>query len=188
MLLQNFTARMPLLTATSAFRLGRRRWSSPQHCSPYLLSPYRCYHCMMISVAGPVCTHRPVLLCFVITAHSILLPVVFTSVLYLIIIILWCDFAPYITLSAVRATVNASRWWFSCSSIVCDIWFLLRIIFVGHFCGLSQMIWEGLDTKHFWCVILPKSRHSCVSWPYKKRTGVKYRGGISQLDESAWPR
>ena len=27
---------MLLLTATSAFRLGRRRWSSPQHCSPDL--------------------------------------------------------------------------------------------------------------------------------------------------------
>jgi len=29
--MQSFTARMPLLTATSAFRLARRRWSSPQH-------------------------------------------------------------------------------------------------------------------------------------------------------------
>jgi len=33
---QSFTARMPfLLTASSAFGLGRRRWSSPQQC--YLL-------------------------------------------------------------------------------------------------------------------------------------------------------
>jgi len=29
--MQSFTARMPLLAATSALRLGRRRWSSPQH-------------------------------------------------------------------------------------------------------------------------------------------------------------
>jgi len=36
LLVQSFSARMPLLTATSAFGLGRRRWSSPQqwylHC------------------------------------------------------------------------------------------------------------------------------------------------------------
>ena len=32
LLVQSFTARMPLLTATSAFGLGRRRWSSPQQC------------------------------------------------------------------------------------------------------------------------------------------------------------
>ena len=32
MLVQSFTARMPLLTATSAFGLGRRCWSSPQPC------------------------------------------------------------------------------------------------------------------------------------------------------------
>ena len=31
--MQSITARMPLLTATSAFGLGRRCWSSPQlHC------------------------------------------------------------------------------------------------------------------------------------------------------------
>jgi len=29
---QSFTARMPLLMATSAFGLGRRHWSSPQQC------------------------------------------------------------------------------------------------------------------------------------------------------------
>ena len=29
---QSFTAHMPLLTATSTFGLGRRRWSSPQQC------------------------------------------------------------------------------------------------------------------------------------------------------------
>ena len=34
--MQSFTARMPLLTATSAFGLGRRRWNSPQQLSPYL--------------------------------------------------------------------------------------------------------------------------------------------------------
>ena len=30
--MQSFTARMPLLTATSAFVLGRRRWSSARQC------------------------------------------------------------------------------------------------------------------------------------------------------------
>ena len=30
--MQSLTARMPLLAATSAFGLGRRRWSSPQQC------------------------------------------------------------------------------------------------------------------------------------------------------------
>ena len=42
--MQSFTACMPLLTATSTFGLGRRRWSSPQQCcvrclrtSPYLM-------------------------------------------------------------------------------------------------------------------------------------------------------
>ena len=50
-MVQSFTARMPLLTATSAFRLGRRRWSSPQvllylYClstnntAPLKLQPY----------------------------------------------------------------------------------------------------------------------------------------------------
>jgi len=28
----SFAARMPMLTANSTFRLGRRRWSSPQQC------------------------------------------------------------------------------------------------------------------------------------------------------------
>ena len=32
LLVQSFTSRMPLLTATIAYRLGRRRWSSPQRC------------------------------------------------------------------------------------------------------------------------------------------------------------
>jgi len=32
LLVQSFTARMPLLTATSTFRLRRRHWSSPQQC------------------------------------------------------------------------------------------------------------------------------------------------------------
>ena len=35
LLVQSFTVHMPLLMATSAFRLGRRRWSSHQQC--YLL-------------------------------------------------------------------------------------------------------------------------------------------------------
>jgi len=32
LLVQSFTARIPLLTTTSASRLGRRHWSSPQQC------------------------------------------------------------------------------------------------------------------------------------------------------------
>jgi len=40
----SFTARMPLLTTTSAVGLGRRRWSCPQqcylHCLCAILSPY----------------------------------------------------------------------------------------------------------------------------------------------------
>jgi len=32
LLVQSFTAHMPLLTATSSFGLERRRWSSPQQC------------------------------------------------------------------------------------------------------------------------------------------------------------
>ena len=41
---QRFTARMPLLVATSAFGLGRRRWSSPQQCLHCLYSLLKaCY-------------------------------------------------------------------------------------------------------------------------------------------------
>jgi len=40
---QSYTAYMPLLMATSAFRLRRRRWSSPQRCLP-APSPY--HHCV----------------------------------------------------------------------------------------------------------------------------------------------
>jgi len=39
LLVQSFTACIPLLTATSAFRLGRRRWNSPPLC--YLHCPWR---------------------------------------------------------------------------------------------------------------------------------------------------
>jgi len=35
--MQSFTARMPLLTATIAFGLGRRHWSSPQRCYVHCL-------------------------------------------------------------------------------------------------------------------------------------------------------
>ena len=42
LLVFSFASRMPLLTATSAFRLGRRRWSSPQQCYLFCLcSLYR---------------------------------------------------------------------------------------------------------------------------------------------------
>ena len=37
--MQSFTARVPLLAATSTFRLARRRWSSPQH-STALSTPF----------------------------------------------------------------------------------------------------------------------------------------------------
>ena len=50
LLVQSFTAHMPLLTAANAFGLGRRRWSSPQQC--YL-------HCLhrgisLLSTAGKI--------------------------------------------------------------------------------------------------------------------------------------
>ena len=38
--MQGFTACMPLLAATSAFGLGRRRWSFPQQCYVYCLRTY----------------------------------------------------------------------------------------------------------------------------------------------------
>ena len=41
LLVQSFTASMPLLTATSTFGLGRRRWSSPQQCYLYCLRTCR---------------------------------------------------------------------------------------------------------------------------------------------------
>jgi len=40
LLVQSFTARMPLLTGTSAFGLGRRRWSSPQQCYLHCLRTF----------------------------------------------------------------------------------------------------------------------------------------------------
>ena len=46
--MQSFTARMPLLAATSAFRLARRRWSSPQHSTVLSTTfPWRCLHCCL---------------------------------------------------------------------------------------------------------------------------------------------
>ena len=39
--MQSFTACIPLLTATSAFRLGRRCWSSPQQCYLHCLRTLR---------------------------------------------------------------------------------------------------------------------------------------------------
>ena len=48
---QSFTAHMPLLTATNAFRLGRRCWSSPQwHCL---------HHICTIWPAHPRCAMWP---------------------------------------------------------------------------------------------------------------------------------
>jgi len=38
--MQSFSASMPLLTATSAFGLGRRCWSSPQQCYLHCLRTY----------------------------------------------------------------------------------------------------------------------------------------------------
>ena len=37
LLVQSFNTHMPLLTATSAFGLGRRCWSSPQQCYQHCL-------------------------------------------------------------------------------------------------------------------------------------------------------
>jgi len=41
---QSFTAHMPLLAATSAFGLGRRRWSSPQQCYLHCLRKIYYYY------------------------------------------------------------------------------------------------------------------------------------------------
>jgi len=47
LLVQSFTARMSLLIATSAFGLGRRRWSSPQQCyETYILSLYNQWYAL----------------------------------------------------------------------------------------------------------------------------------------------
>ena len=40
LLVQSFTARMPLLMATSTLRLGRRRWSYPQQCHLHCLCTF----------------------------------------------------------------------------------------------------------------------------------------------------
>jgi len=57
---QSFTVRMPLLTATGTFRLGRRRWSSRQQCYLHCLHTLRCsgsYHrrikSIMLGAANP---------------------------------------------------------------------------------------------------------------------------------------
>ena len=52
LLVQSFTARMPLLTATSALGLGRKRWSSHQQC--YL-------HCLRIITIKTLQTHSHIL-------------------------------------------------------------------------------------------------------------------------------
>jgi len=56
---QSFTAHMPLLTATSAFRLGRRRWSSPQqcylHCLRTITSRNVCDQCVGVCACVCVC-------------------------------------------------------------------------------------------------------------------------------------
>ena len=40
LLVQSFTARMPLLMANSTFGLCRRRWSSPQQCYLHCLRTF----------------------------------------------------------------------------------------------------------------------------------------------------
>jgi len=59
LLVQSFTACMPLLTATSTFRLGRRHWSSPQQC--YL-------HCLYTHLAVAVLSSE--MLLFVLSIHE----------------------------------------------------------------------------------------------------------------------
>ena len=63
--MQSFTARMPLLTATSAFGLGRRRWSSPQqcylHCLRTITSRNVCDQCVGVCVCVSVCVCQELL-------------------------------------------------------------------------------------------------------------------------------
>jgi len=53
LLVQSFTARMPLLKPTSRFRLGRRRWSSPQQCHLHChcTLPWNCWITIMYIIA-----------------------------------------------------------------------------------------------------------------------------------------
>ena len=48
--MQSFTVRMPLLVATSAFGLERRRWSSPQQCYLHCLRTLCSYLTSVVSV------------------------------------------------------------------------------------------------------------------------------------------
>ena len=47
-MVHSFTARMPLLTAASAFRLGRRCWNSPPQCYLHCLCTFICTICTYI--------------------------------------------------------------------------------------------------------------------------------------------
>jgi len=58
----SFTACMPLLAASRAFRLGRRCWSSPQQCYPCLCSGLRLRHvrnCQFIIITVVVVALSP---------------------------------------------------------------------------------------------------------------------------------
>jgi len=63
---QSFTARMPSLKATSAFRLGRRRYSSPQQC--YLHCLHVIYHCRKSTTIDITCSK----ICYIYQTHSLL--------------------------------------------------------------------------------------------------------------------
>jgi len=62
---QSFTAHMPLPAATSAFGLGRRRWSSPQQC--YL-------HCLRTVSLMKLCSYSlPMSACYVMLPFATVL-------------------------------------------------------------------------------------------------------------------
>ena len=69
---QTFTARMPLLMATSAFGLGRRRWSSYQQCYLHCLCTFQCSLINERIIRLYVrCLHQPtVTLWFLCDTHS----------------------------------------------------------------------------------------------------------------------
>jgi len=59
---QSFTGRMPLLTATGTFGLGRKRWSSPQqyylHCPPQLTHHHHHHIFVYCELSNRSCTQK----------------------------------------------------------------------------------------------------------------------------------
>ena len=63
--MQSFTARVPLLTATRTFGLGRRCWSSPRHST--MLSTLSPYH---FSRACRVCKNMNISVTFKVPSNK----------------------------------------------------------------------------------------------------------------------